>query len=116
MIIPRLVGMIHLHPLPGSPRFAGSMRDVITAAMNDARTLVGAGFPALMVENFGDSPFFPGRVPSETVAAVTAAVLTLGSEFDTAFGVNVLRNDAVSALSIAAVTGAAFVRVTFSPE
>lgn len=54
--IPRLVGMIHLGPLPGAPRFEGSMTKVVKAAVSDAAALVDAGFPALMVENFGDAP------------------------------------------------------------
>ncbi|HEU5321129.1 MAG TPA: BtpA/SgcQ family protein, partial [Methylomirabilota bacterium] len=36
----RLIGMVHLPPLPGSPRWAGSMERVIAAALADARTLV----------------------------------------------------------------------------
>ncbi|MDH3190212.1 MAG: phosphorybosylanthranilate isomerase, partial [Acidimicrobiia bacterium] len=66
--IPHLVGMIHLLPLPGSPGFAGSIDSVIDHALDDAARLQEAGFPALMVENFGDAPFFPDSVPAETVA------------------------------------------------
>jgi uncharacterized protein len=102
--------MVHLLPLPSSPRFAGSMDQVISTASTDATTLVDAGFPALLVENFGDTPFHAEKVPAETVAAMTAAVATI-TETGLPIGVNVLRNDAISALGIAAATGAAFIRV-----
>ena len=109
--IPRLVGMIHLLPLPGSPGYRGSIDEVLETATGDAATLADAGFPALLVENFGDVPFHADTSDPETVAAMTLAAKVVGSATGLPFGVNVLRNDALSALGIAAVTGAAFIRV-----
>jgi uncharacterized protein len=108
--LPRLVGMVHLLPLPGSPRFGGSIDEVVGTAADDARVLTEAGFPALMVENYGDAPFLADSVPPETVAALTVSA-TAVAERGVPFGVNVLRNDAISAVAIAAATGAAFIRV-----
>jgi uncharacterized protein len=108
--LPRLVGMVHLLPLPGSPRFDGSIDEVLATAVADARTLVEAGFPSLIVENFGDAPFHADSVPSETVAAMTRAVQEV-VDLGVPVGVNVLRNDARTALAVAAVTGARFIRV-----
>ena len=108
--LPRLVGMVHLLPLPGSPGFGGSAQAVIDTAAEDARVLADAGFPSLMVENFGDAPFFAGPVPPETIAAMALAVSHV-AETGVTTGVNVLRNDASAALGIAAATGAAFIRV-----
>lgn len=108
--LPRLVGMVHLLPLPGSPLFAGSMDEVVATAVEDARVLVRAGFPALIVENFGDVPFHADVVPPETVAAMTRAVAAV-CETGIPVGVNVLRNDALAALGVAASTGARFIRV-----
>lgn len=102
--------MVHLLPLPGSPRYSGVMEEVVSTAATDAAILLDAGFPALMVENFGDAPFYADRVPSETIAALTVAVDQL-SHLGVPVGVNVLRNDAIAALGIAAATGASFIRV-----
>ena len=107
---PRLIGMVHLGPLPGAPRYRGDLDAVITAAVADARTLIDAGFDGLMVENFGDAPFFADDAPKETIAAMTrvvGAVTALGAPT----GVNVLRNDALGALAVAAASGAAYIRV-----
>lgn len=103
--------MIHLQPLPGSPRFEGSMDRVLGLAVDDAARLREAGFPALMVENFGDAPFYPDSTPPETVAGMTRAVDAIALATGVPIGVNVLRNDAMSAMAIAAVTGAAMIRV-----
>jgi len=105
-----LIGMIHLKPLPGSPR-GGDVEDALAAAQADAETLTGAGVDGLVVENFGDAPFAKDRVPAVTVAAMTAIARELRRDHNVPLGVNVLRNDAEAALSIAAVTGADFIRV-----
>ena len=109
--IPRVVGMVHLLPLPGSPGFNGSMDEIMKTAVSDASDLAEAGFPALMIENFGDVPFLADGVPAETISAMTVSVTGVSDATGLPFGVNVLRNDALSALGIAAATGAAFIRV-----
>ncbi len=107
----KLIGVIHLLALPGSPGFNGDLAAGLEAASSDARVLADAGFDKLIVENFGDAPFFAGRVPAATVAAITRAVAAVGEGVDIPVGVNVLRNDALSALAVAAATGAEFIRV-----
>jgi membrane complex biogenesis BtpA family protein len=108
----RLVGVVHLAPLPGSPRASAPCSAVARAAAEDARTLAAAGFDGVIVENFGDAPFFADRVPSVTVSAMTACVLAVREACpELALGVNVLRNDAEAALGVAVVCGASFVRV-----
>lgn len=116
--VPRpLIGMVHLAPLPGSPRWAGNIDDVIKRAMDDARILAEEGIDGIIVENFGDSPYAAGRVHPATISAMTIGVLAVhgvvrevDQESRVRVGINVLRADVLSALSIAAATGAAFVR------
>lgn len=107
----RLIGVVHLAALPGSPNFGGDLKPCLEAAASDARLLAEAGFDAVIVENFGDSPFYADNVPAVTVAAMTRAVSSVADAVELPVGVNVLRNDALAALSIAAATGAAFIRV-----
>jgi hypothetical protein len=106
-----LIGMVHLAPLPGSPRWRGSMAEVIDRALADARALVEGGFDALMVENFGDAPFAPDRAEASTVAALAVAAGAIRAAWPgTPLGINVLRNDARSALAVACATGGVFIR------
>ena len=106
-----LIGMVHLGPLPGAPRYAGHLAEVLEAARRDAAVLAAAGFDALMVENFGDAPFFADDVPDATVAALTRCVTAVTDVVDLPVAVNVLRNDALAAVAVAAATGAAAIRV-----
>ena len=107
-----VIGMVHLRPLPGSPRWEGDIGAVETAALQDADALAEAGVPWLMVENFHDVPFHRDRAPAETVAAMGRIVSALRRAFpDTALGVNMLRNDAYGALAVAAAATADMIRV-----
>ncbi len=109
---PPVIGMVHLRPLPGSPNWAGDLGVVTRAALVDAENLVSGGVGGLMVENFHDVPFYPTRVSPVTVAAMTHVIGAITRGYSKVpVGVNVLRNDAESALAIAVVTGAAFVRI-----
>jgi hypothetical protein len=107
-----LIGMVHVLPLPGSPRWQGSMDRVTAAAVEDARALVAAGFDALLLENYGDAPFTAGRVEPATVAALAIVAGELRRAVPgVALGVNVLKNDGRAALAVAAAAGGRFVRV-----
>jgi uncharacterized protein len=107
-----IIGMVHLPPLPGSPRWDGSMDKVVAAALADARALAEGGVDAVLVENFGDAPFTPGRVEPATVAAMSVVAGEVRKALPrTHLGVNVLKNDARAALAVAAAVGAAFIRV-----
>ena len=108
-----VVGMVHLDPLPGAPKHdaAGGLDAVRDAALDDAAALDAGGVDAVMVENFGDAPFYPDDVPKHTVASMTTLVDAVAREVSVPVGVNVLRNDAEAALAVAAATDASFVRV-----
>ena len=106
-----IVGMVHLDALPGAPDSDGDRAAIREAMVRDARRLVDGGVDAVMVENFGDAPFYADSVPTHTVAEMAALVADLQDVIDVPIGVNVLRNDAEAAVSVAAATGAAFVRV-----
>ena len=107
-----LIGMVHLLPLPGSARWAGSMSDVIDAAVADARALADNGMDALLVENHGDVPFTTGRVDASSVAAMSVAAHAIRRALPhLSLGINVLKNDARAALGVAVAVGARFVRV-----
>lgn len=105
------IGVVHLPPLPGSPRWGGEMSRVLEQAQGEAQILENGGANGIIVENFGDAPFRTGRVEPDTVAALTLAVDRVCRAVSLPVGINMLRNDAGSALAVAAATGAQFIRV-----
>ncbi len=109
---PFLIGVVHLLPTPGSHRHSDLGQAWLERAAQDAQALVGGGCHGLLVENFGDAPFFPDRVPAETIASLALGLHTVLERAQARpVGVNVLRNDARAALGLCAATGASFLRV-----
>jgi len=102
--------MVHLGALPGAPLFT-SLDAVIESALRDVQIFADCGCDGFVVENFGDRPFTRGRVEAETVAAMTRVIVEITREIGLPYGVNVLRNDPLSAIAIAAATRASFIRV-----
>ncbi|RKD97160.1 BtpA/SgcQ family protein [Halopiger aswanensis] len=106
-----VLGMVHLPPLPGAPAFDGDRAAIRERALEDACRLEDGGIDGIVLENFGDAPFYPESVPPHVVAEMTAVASAVTDAVDVPVGINVLRNDAEAALSIAAAAGAEFVRV-----
>ena len=105
------IGVVHLLPSPGSPRWGGQIKEVIARAVADARAYERGGADAVIVENFGDVPFTKGAVPPETVAAMAVASAAVRAAVRIPVGFNVLRNDARAALGLCAACGGSFIRV-----
>ena len=107
-----VVGMLHLRALPGSPQDDGDLAATRDLLLRDAEALAEGGVNGLMIENFGDVPFFPGRVPAIVVAHMTAMAAEVRRRVPhLPLGINVLRNDGLSALAIAHAVGASYIRV-----
>lgn len=107
-----VIAMVHLPALPGSPLGRTDIAEIAKSAVGDAQSLVAGGVQALMVENFGDVPFSATHVAPHTVACMTRVIHEIKSRFPAVpLGVNVLRNDGMSALAVAVATGAQFIRV-----
>ncbi len=106
-----IVGVVHLRPLPGAPRYDGDAARILAQAVGDALALAEGGADAIMVENFGDTPFFATEVPRETVAWMTRIAGAIRGRTDLPLGICVLRNDARAALAVAHAVEARFIRV-----
>jgi membrane complex biogenesis BtpA family protein len=106
-----LIGVLHLAPLPGSPDYSGDFSEIKTRAVREAAALAEAGYRGLIVENYGDLPFFKGHVGAGSVAAMALVVDAVKNAVTMPVGVNVLRNDHIAALGIAAACGCEFIRL-----
>lgn len=117
MSVPRgVIGVLHLPALPGDPGHArGGFAEVERFVRADAEALTDGGVDALILENFGSTPFVKGtaghRLPPHQVATLALLARRVREDVELPVGVNCLRNDARSAVGIAAAAGLAFVRV-----
>lgn len=106
-----IIGCVHLRALPGSPGYEGDLSIVYDQAIKEAKLLAEEGVDALIIENFGDAPFYNQKLPPVTVACMAAVAKKISEEVSIPIGINALRNDAAAALSIAVASNAKFIRV-----
>lgn len=107
----RLIGVLHLPPLPGSANYEGTpVSEMARNAAADARVLEDAGFTDVMVQDASDEPQ-PTVVGAATVAALAVVGAAVRDATTIGLGVVVGHNDGPAGVAIAHAIGATFVRV-----
>lgn len=111
-VLPRLIGMVHVDALPGTPRSRRTVAEIAARAAEEARLLTKAGFDGVMIENMHDTPYVAGCQDPAVVAGMTRAALAVRDAApDVPLGIQVLACGNREAVAIAHAVGAAFVRV-----
>ena len=106
-----VIGMIHVPALPGAPRCSMDINEISRFVLTDSAALAEGGVDGLMIENFGDVPFYATRVPAHTIAFLSRLAFEVKTRVSLPLGINVLRNDGMAAVAIAKAVTAEFVRV-----
>lgn len=107
----KIIAMIHVGALPGTPRQREPLTAVISRAVEEARLCVSAGVDQLILENMHDAPYLSGTVGPEIVAAMTAVGAAVRGATPLPLGVQILAAANREALAVALAIGAEFVRV-----
>ncbi|TVQ30652.1 MAG: BtpA family membrane complex biogenesis protein [Phycisphaeraceae bacterium] len=107
-----LIGMIHVHALPGAPRSARTVDEIADIAAAEAELLAGVGFDGLMIENMHDAPYLRAKAGPEIVACMTRVGMAVRAAAPAApLGVQILAGANIEALAVAHAIGAIFIRV-----
>lgn len=106
-----LIGMVHVGPLPGTPRSNHSLEHVITQAVTEAQSLEKAGFGAIILENMHDAPYLKTKVGPEITSAMAVIGEELKKQTSLPIGIQILAGANEAALSVAHAIGADFIRV-----
>ena len=109
----KLIGMIHLPPLPGSPGYSGlSIDDYLSYALSEADKLFTAGFDGVLVENYMDYPYSVRVSNKEVLRILEETVTSIKKSYPSLLvGLNILRNSGVEAVEVVCKSGGDFVRV-----
>ena len=105
-----IIGMIHVDPLPGTPKFYSSMPDIIAKARQEALIYKEAGIDMLAIENMHDIPFHRSVGP-EIVAAMAVVGYEVKNATGLRCGIQILAAANQGALGAAQAAGVDFVRV-----
>jgi hypothetical protein len=105
-----IIGMIHVEPLPGTPKFKASMPEIIAKAKAEAVLYQEAGIDILAIENMHDVPYLNKKVGPEIVAAMAVVGYEVKNATGLRCGVQVLAGANREALGIALAAGLDFIR------
>lgn len=105
-----IIAMIHVQPLPGTPRSTLSMKAVAQEAVNEARLYAHAGVQAIMLENMHDIPYLNGQVGPEIIAAMTRVATAVRNATSLPLGVQILAGANQAALAVAHGADLQFIR------
>ena len=107
----RLIGMVHVAALPGTPFSSMPVDQIVAKAVDEARHLEDAGFDAIIVENMHDAPYVHGHhLGPEIVAGMTLAANAVRHSVQIPIGLQVLSGGNRHAIAIANSIGSNFIR------
>jgi len=106
----KIIGMVHLLPLPGTPGFDGNLKAIEDRALEDATNLKNAGVSGFIIENFGDVPY-DTEISLEAFTVMANICAKIKEKVDLPFGINVQFNCYKEEWALAYATGADFIRV-----
>ena len=112
----KLIGMIHLGSLPGSPGNKLDLERLEERALADLDSLEKAGFESAIVENISDEPFRVDSMELEAFAAYVAILRTVVRKARIEIGVSVQMNLWREMIAASSSTGASFIRIAAFTE
>ncbi len=105
-----IIGMIHVHALPGTPKHANGMTPILDHALAEAEIYRSCGIHALMVENMHDIPYVQHPGPEIATAMAVLAREIKRAHPTLPLGIQILAGANTEALSAAHAAGADFIR------
>jgi len=106
-----LAAMIAVLPLPGSPRYEGDDRRILTQALSDLRHYADTGVDAIVLENSHDLPYIKPPLPGQAVELMTEVAREIRSRFPGPIGIQMLEAANEPGLEIAHHAALDFLRV-----
>ena len=105
-----VIGMIHVEALPGTPRYRGSVADIVRKSVREADLYAQCGLDAIAIENMHDVPYLRGGVGPEITATMAVVAQAVTEAVDLPCGIQILAGANREALAVALAAGLSFVR------
>jgi uncharacterized protein len=105
-----VIGVIHVGALPGTPRSAHSVIELVRAAREEAKIYRECGVDGVIIENMHDVPYLKGEVGPEIVAAMTATGVEVKSGCGLPVGIQILAGANMDAMAVAHAANLDFIR------
>jgi uncharacterized protein len=107
----KLIGMVHVGALPGTPYSERSVSELVAQAVMEAKQIEDAGFDALIIENMHDAPYVHGEdLGPEIVSGMSLVCQAVTSAVSIPVGVQILSGGNRHAIAVASAAGGRFIR------
>ncbi len=105
-----IIGMIHVQPLPGTPKYQGSMDKIIDSALAEVELYKKIGIDSIMIENMHDTPYLNSSVGPEITSAMTVVASKIKEASQLACGIQILAAANKEALAVALSANLDYIR------
>lgn len=105
-----VIGMIHVKALPGTPKYGGSVIDIIQASLQEAEVYKECGIDALTIENMHDVPYLNKSASHEISTLMSIIGYEVKRETNLPVGMQILAGANKQALAAAHSAGLDFIR------
>ncbi len=106
----KIIGMVHVEALPGTPLYKGSVKKIITKAVKEALVYTESGIDAIMIENMHDVPYLKGTAGFEIATLMAVIAYEIKRNTGLPLGIQILAGANKQALAAALSSGADFIR------
>jgi membrane complex biogenesis BtpA family protein len=105
-----VVGMIHVDPLPGTPRYKGNVESIISKAVEEAIIYKNCGIDAIAIENMHDIPYLKRNAGPEIISLMSIIGREVKKVSQLPCGIQILAGANKQALAAAQSAGMDFIR------
>ena len=105
----KIIGMVHLQALPGTPLYK-NWDFVTTTALKEAQILEKEGFDAIIIENMHDIPYLNRKVGPEIIAAFAVIASRIKQIIKIPVGIQILAGANKEAIAVAKMANLDFIR------
>ncbi len=106
----KLIAMVHVHALPGTPKYNGSVKSIIDKALEESAIYLKAGVDSIMIENMHDIPYLKRNLGHEISTMMCLIAEKIKSETGLPIGMQILAGANKAALAAANSAGIDFIR------
>lgn len=105
-----IIGMIHLDPLPGTPKYKNNNNEIISKALEEAEIYKKAGIDSIAIENMHDIPYLNGKVGPEITSIMSIIGYQIKQLTNLPCGIQILAGANREAMASAKSAGLDFIR------
>jgi len=106
-----LGAMIAIKPLPGSPKYGGSVNEIVDMALKDLEQYKLNDVDVIVLENDNDVPYIKPPLAEETLLAIEEVSKAVRKKFNKPIGLQILEGASIESLHIAQKCDLDFIRV-----